>query len=189
MNPPLPNKRRTMGMSNACKKTENCEFYTHSRVTSFNWAFYAEKPDFPLFQCFLWKSCDNFTLPFDGMFPFSWKAISDNWSGPRDCSRFKQKCPIFSSEFQPQDPPDGYKYTQCFVDGVHLHGDQKILLQKLLEARSFEDPCRFCTECGEVCGYEVSLYPSFLLFSTINSTLTTYRECLLGEKETREFFK
>ena len=143
------------GCQDACKKTENCEFYTHSKVASFNSAFYAEKPDFPLFQCFLWKSCDNFTLPFDGMFPFSGNTISDNWSGPRDCSRFKQKCPIFWSEGEQQDPPDGYKYTQCFLDGVK--GDKKIQLQRSLDARSFEDPCRFCTERGEVCGYEVSL--------------------------------
>ena len=98
---------------------------------------------------------DNVTSPFDGMWPLTWNVISDNWSGPKDCSRFDQKCPIFWSDLQLQDPPDGYKFTQCLLDGVN--GDQKILLQKSLEARSFEDPCRFCTERGEVCGYEVSL--------------------------------
>ena len=85
----------------------------------------------------------------------TWYLTTGQWSGPRDCSRFKQKCPIFWSEGGQQDPPDGYKYTQCFLDGVK--GDKKILLQRSLDARSFEDPCRFCTERGEVCGYEVSL--------------------------------
>ena len=123
------------------------------RHSSVNWIISLFTTHLMSHAQYTWSS---FTLPFDGMFPVSGNVISDNWSGPRDCSRFKQKCPIFLSGYQIAEmPPDGYDYTQCVNDEVF--GDKKIMLQRSLEARIFEDPCQFCTERGEVCGYEVSL--------------------------------
>ena len=137
------------GCQDACKKTEHCEFYTHS-IVKFNKTKYAVTPAAPIFQCYLWKSCDTFTLPFQGMFPLSGNVLSENWSGPRDCAAHEQKCPIFWSEYTPLDPPVGYDYTDCYKQGVD---NQAKLRSSVEERQNFENLCRFCEDGG--CGYTV----------------------------------
>ena len=136
------------GCQDACKNTENCEFYTHS-IVKFDKTQYAETPAAPIFQCYLWKSCDTFTLPFLGMYPMAGNVISENWSGPRNCAAYEQKCPIFWSEGEPIDPPVDYGYTECFLQGVN----DQTKLRTMVKQRDFEELCRFCQAGG--CGYTV----------------------------------
>ena len=79
----------------ACRNLERCEFYTHSAIsqTSKN----------PSFYCFLWEKCTTFTFKASSVLPQAEvefegfkrnPVISKHWSGPRDCSKYNQKCPV-----------------------------------------------------------------------------------------------
>ena len=132
------------GCQDACRNTENCEFYTYSKVNFFGTAQYAETPAFPVFQCFLWKSCDIFTIPIQGIYPYADQSISDHWSGPRDCTLYKQKCPVVSSDSKVilSPLPKGYCSTQCLKDGPN-------------EVKTIEELCSVCTARQDFCGFTV----------------------------------
>ena len=97
------------GCQDACKRTEECEFYTHSKLSNFeDQTKYAEIPTSPVFHCFLWRNCDTFFIPNTRP-----KATGDGWldlrSGPKDCSLYTQKCPVVKNAFGTLDPlPAGY---------------------------------------------------------------------------------
>ena len=85
------------GCQDACNRTVGCEFYTHSTLSYFEeQTKYAEIPTLPVFHCFLWRKCDTFFIPNTRP-----DAVRNEWldlrSGPKDCSRYTQKCPIVKS--------------------------------------------------------------------------------------------
>ena len=100
------------GCQDACKRTKNCEFYTHSELSFFPGAFkeqdkYKEIPDSPVFHCLLWKHCDNFFIPDE---PGHWQVIS----GPKDCSLYTQLCPVVKNQGDTLNPlPTGYTSVPC----------------------------------------------------------------------------
>ena len=78
--------RGLWGCQDACKQTENCEFYTHSKLSYFEEQDkYADIPGDPVFHCFLWKKCDNFFVPVQ----LAWLDLR---SGPKDCTLYNQMC-------------------------------------------------------------------------------------------------
>ena len=82
------------GCQDACKRTEGCEFYTHSRMSYFEDPLkYQEIPTSPVFHCFLWRKCDTFFIPntSPSATDFQWLDLR---SGPKDCSLYTQKCPV-----------------------------------------------------------------------------------------------
>ena len=107
--------RGLWGCQDACRRTEGCEFYTHSKMSYFKEQDkHAEIPTAPIFHCFLWKNCDNFFIPNT-----SPHGRGSNWldlrSGPKDCTRHTQKCPIVKDRFGTLDPlPLGFTLeTPC----------------------------------------------------------------------------
>ena len=136
------------GCQDACRNTENCEFYTHSKVNYFGTTQYAETPAFPVFQCFLWKSCAIFTIPIQGIYPYTDQSISDHWSGPRDCTLYKQKCPVVSSKSEAilSPLPDGYYTTKCLEDSPS-------------SPETIEELCSVCVARGDLCGFKVRSNP------------------------------
>ena len=124
--------RGLRGCQDACKRTEGCEFYTHSKLSNFeDQTKYAEIPASPVFHCFLWRKCDSFFIPNtrpnaaneslseDQLL----QATHDGWldlrSGPKDCSLFTQNCPIVKSVLGTLPLPAGYTLeTPCQEDDI-----------------------------------------------------------------------
>ena len=103
------------GCQDACKRTEGCEFYTHSRMSYFEDPLkYQEIPTSPVFHCFLWRKCDTFFIPntFSTARGYNWLDLR---SGPKDCSLYTQKCPVVKNALGTLDPlPPGYTLqTSC----------------------------------------------------------------------------
>ena len=98
--------RGLWGCQDACKQTENCEFYTHSKLSYFEEQDkYADIPGDPVFHCFLWKKCDNFFVPVQ----LAWLDLR---SGPKDCTLYNQMCPIVWDKTTVVDP-SGYTAIPC----------------------------------------------------------------------------
>ena len=122
------------GCQDACKQTENCEFYTHSKALYFeDQNKYAEIPGHPVSYCFLWKRCDNFSISDTADLPgnidpwildFPNKAWLDVRSGPKNCTRYNQACPIVKDKLNTTMPlPDGYKeVSSCDENEVNRCG-------------------------------------------------------------------
>ena len=78
-----------------CRKTEKCEFWTHSSFSS-----YFPRSNFDIFHCFLWTSCDTFSFSSENVYPGTRTqkipayAVSEHWIGPKYCSDYDQKCPV-----------------------------------------------------------------------------------------------
>ena len=77
------------GCQNACKKEEECEFYTLSRPNS-DYILEEGAPD--VHRCILWRHCDAFEIE-EGSTTRS-TSVSDHWSGPAVCGTWDQTCPI-----------------------------------------------------------------------------------------------
>ena len=122
------------GCQDACKQTEYCEFYTHSKASNFeDQNKYAEIPGHPVSYCFLWKRCDNFSISDTAVIPvnsdpffldYPNKAWLDVRSGPKDCARYDQVCPIVKDKLNTTMPlPDGYKeVSSCDENEVNRCG-------------------------------------------------------------------
>ena len=99
------------GCQDACNRTTDCKFYTHSSLSNFKESLsekakYAEIHDSPVFRCILWRNCDKFFIPFDDQ----WMHLR---SGPKDCYSYTQTCPIVYGEGKAlaTSSPAGYTKT------------------------------------------------------------------------------
>ena len=95
-----------------CRQTSQCEFWTHSSFSS-----YFPRSNFDIFHCFLWRSCDIFSFSKENVIPGTLKqsvpAVSEHWSGPKDCSKYQMACPVV-------DRGEGYE--------VHINADMLLVV-------------------------------------------------------------
>ena len=76
------------GCQNACRNEKGCEFYTLSRPNP-DYILDVGAPD--VNRCTLWRHCDAFEIPEDSTTRAT--SVSDHWSGPALCQKWKQFCP------------------------------------------------------------------------------------------------